>query len=111
MRAQEQIELIKSLKMPPDFIINIKVCLNASDGCRYVFSLFKFSPLFTQCADKDLVERLAGLKQLPENGQLFTRSQWQREVTSYRIWDGEDDMDGAKEDENEANVSLKKRKV
>lgn len=25
MRAREQLELIKNLKMPPDFIINIKV--------------------------------------------------------------------------------------
>lgn len=58
-----------------------------------------------QCGDKDLVERLAGLKQLPENGQLFTRSQWQREVTSYRIWSGDDDVEDAKEDEKEANES------
>lgn len=47
------------------------------------------------------MERLAGLKQLPGNGQLFTRSQWQQEVTSYRTWNGEDDM----EDENEAKVN------
>lgn len=32
MRAREQIELLKNLKMPPDFIINIKVCPNVSDA-------------------------------------------------------------------------------
>ncbi|XP_075872948.1 adenylate kinase 9 isoform X2 [Nelusetta ayraudi] len=79
MRAREQLELIKNLKMAPDFIINIK------------------------CADKDLVERLAGLKQLPETGQLFTRSQWQREISSYRTWDGDDDLNDTKVEENEAN--------
>lgn len=68
--------------------------------------MFGFSHLLAQCADKDLVERLTGLKQLPETGQLFTRSQWQREISSYRTWDGEDDMDDTKVEENEANVSL-----
>ncbi|XP_071335378.1 adenylate kinase 9 isoform X3 [Trachinotus anak] len=55
LKIQEQIELIKNLKLTPDFIINIK------------------------CADKDLAQRLSGLKQYPETGQLYNRDQWRRE--------------------------------
>lgn len=36
------------------------------------------SPTFHQCADKDLVQRLSGLKQHPETGQLYTRDQWEQ---------------------------------
>ncbi|XP_053192664.1 adenylate kinase 9 [Scomber japonicus] len=52
LKICEQIELIKNLKLTPDFIINIK------------------------CADKDLVQRLSGQKQHPETGQLYNRHQW-----------------------------------
>uniref|UniRef100_A0A672GWK8 (d)CMP kinase n=1 Tax=Salarias fasciatus TaxID=181472 RepID=A0A672GWK8_SALFA len=52
LKIPEQIEQIKNLKLAPDVIINIK------------------------CADEDLVQRLSGLKQHPETGQLFTRDQW-----------------------------------
>ncbi|XP_029352962.1 adenylate kinase 9 [Echeneis naucrates] len=55
LQIHKQIELIKSLKLTPDFIINIK------------------------CADKDLIHRLSGLKQHPETGQLYNRFQWKRE--------------------------------
>ncbi|XP_060948026.1 adenylate kinase 9-like [Limanda limanda] len=55
LKIHEQVATIKNLKLTPDFIINIK------------------------CADKDLAERLAGLKQYPETGQLFTRDKWQCE--------------------------------
>ncbi|XP_038592648.1 adenylate kinase 9 isoform X2 [Micropterus salmoides] len=55
LKIPEQIELIKNLKLTPDFIINIK------------------------CADKDLVYRLSGLKQHPETGQLYNRDRWKRE--------------------------------
>lgn len=34
---------------------------------------------FHQCPDKDLVQRLSGLKQDPETGQFYNRDQWQRE--------------------------------
>ncbi|KAK1889504.1 Adenylate kinase 9 [Dissostichus eleginoides] len=47
LKIHEQLELIKNLKLTPDFIINIK------------------------CADKDLARRLSGLKQHPETGQLI----------------------------------------
>ncbi|XP_075315081.1 adenylate kinase 9 [Odontesthes bonariensis] len=55
LKIHEQIQLIKNLKLAPDFIINIK------------------------CADKDLVERLSGLKQHPVTGQLYRKDQWKRE--------------------------------
>ncbi|XP_030577131.1 adenylate kinase 9 isoform X3 [Archocentrus centrarchus] len=55
LKINEQIELIKNLKLAPDFIINIK------------------------CADKDLVQRLSGLKQDPETGQFYNRDQWEHE--------------------------------
>ncbi|KAK2856221.1 hypothetical protein Q5P01_004956 [Channa striata] len=51
LKVHEQIELIKTLKLTPDFIINIK------------------------CADKDLARRLSDLKQHPETGKLYTREQ------------------------------------
>ncbi|KAI7799765.1 adenylate kinase 9 [Triplophysa rosa] len=47
VKIPEQIDLIKNLKMPPDFIINIK------------------------CADKDLIQRLSGERQHPETGRVF----------------------------------------
>uniref|UniRef100_A0A8C2ZHF6 AAA+ ATPase domain-containing protein n=1 Tax=Cyclopterus lumpus TaxID=8103 RepID=A0A8C2ZHF6_CYCLU len=55
LKIHEQLELIKNLKLTPDFIINIKY------------------------ADKDLVHRLSGLKQHTETGQLYNREQWTRE--------------------------------
>ncbi|KAM4529308.1 adenylate kinase 9 [Fundulus diaphanus] len=72
----DQIELIRNLKLTPDFIINIK------------------------CADKDLVQRLSGLKQHPESGKLYSRDQWKEEQVSCRkekSWSQEMD-----EDEEEA---------
>ncbi|XP_062872509.1 adenylate kinase 9 [Trichomycterus rosablanca] len=52
LTIQEQIELLKNLKLPPDIIINIK------------------------CADQDLIHRLAGQKQHPETGRIFLREEW-----------------------------------
>uniref|UniRef100_UPI003AAF6DC3 adenylate kinase 9 n=1 Tax=Centroberyx gerrardi TaxID=166262 RepID=UPI003AAF6DC3 len=55
LKIHEQIELIKNLKLTPDFIINIK------------------------CGDKDLIQRLSGLRQHQETGQLYLREQWNPE--------------------------------
>ncbi|XP_034436680.1 adenylate kinase 9-like [Hippoglossus hippoglossus] len=74
MTIPEQVALIKNLKLTPDFIINIK------------------------CADKDLAQRLSGLKQYSETGQLFTRDQWQREDVYIKK---KDSMDEAMENEKE----------
>ncbi|KAG1963767.1 adenylate kinase 9 [Pimephales promelas] len=52
LKIQEQIDLIKSLEMPPDFIINIK------------------------CADSDLIHRLSGERQHPETGRVFQKEKW-----------------------------------
>ncbi|XP_053315810.1 adenylate kinase 9 [Spea bombifrons] len=52
IRIPEQIALIKSLKLKPDVIINIK------------------------CPDKDLSKRLSGRKQDPVTGSVYQREQW-----------------------------------
>ncbi|KAF7690035.1 adenylate kinase 9 isoform X1 [Silurus meridionalis] len=52
LKISEQIDLVKKLKLPPDFIINIK------------------------CADTDLINRLAGQR------QHFDREQWDSRVSS-----------------------------
>uniref|UniRef100_A0A3P9IZJ1 Adenylate kinase 9 n=1 Tax=Oryzias latipes TaxID=8090 RepID=A0A3P9IZJ1_ORYLA len=51
----KQLELIQNLKLPLDFVINIK------------------------CPDSDLVQRLSGLKKHPETGQSYSRDQWECE--------------------------------
>ncbi len=53
-----------------------------SDKDLYIWDWFDDelnTPIFHQCADKDLVLRLSGLKQHPETGQLYNRDQWKRE--------------------------------
>uniref|UniRef100_A0A3B5A2W7 Adenylate kinase 9 n=1 Tax=Stegastes partitus TaxID=144197 RepID=A0A3B5A2W7_9TELE len=70
LKIHEQIELIKNLKLSPDFIINIK-----------------------QCADKDLVQRLSGLKQHPETGKLYSRDQWKRDEVYNKTRDIKDQDD------------------
>uniref|UniRef100_A0A3B3DAK3 Uncharacterized protein n=1 Tax=Oryzias melastigma TaxID=30732 RepID=A0A3B3DAK3_ORYME len=57
--VHKQLELVQNLKLPPDFIINIK------------------------CPDSDLVQRLSGLRTHPETGQSFSRDQWEREEEEY----------------------------
>ncbi|XP_073708860.1 adenylate kinase 9 [Garra rufa] len=61
LKIQEQLDLIKSLRMPPDFIINIK------------------------CADKDLIRRLSDERQHPETGRVFQREQWDPDVKKESI--------------------------
>ncbi|KAM9339254.1 adenylate kinase 9 [Symphorus nematophorus] len=73
LKIQEQIELIKNLKLTPDFIINIK------------------------CADRDLAHRLSGLKQHPQTGQLYSRDQWQSE----EVFNKKKNKDEEVEDEEE----------
>lgn len=59
--------------------------------------------IFHQCADKDLVQRLSGLKQHPETGQLYNRDQWKREEVFNKM---KEDMEEELEDEEE-QVSVK----
>lgn len=51
-----------------------------------------YYPLFHQCTDKDLVDRLSGLKQCPDTGELYARNQWQKKEDSFkRIKNNEDE--------------------
>lgn len=50
------------------------------------------------------MDRLSGVKQYPETGQLYSRNQWQQEIGSYKTEDKDDDME-QKEEEIEETVS------
>ncbi|NXN17391.1 KAD9 kinase, partial [Indicator maculatus] len=56
MTVCQQIEKIKSLKLKPDFLINIK------------------------CSDYDLCQRMSGQRQHPDSGQVYQRNQWDPDV-------------------------------
>uniref|UniRef100_A0A667Z4H0 Uncharacterized protein n=1 Tax=Myripristis murdjan TaxID=586833 RepID=A0A667Z4H0_9TELE len=60
LKIHEQIDLIKNLRLTPDFIINIK------------------------CPDKDLIQRLSGVRKHPETGQSYLREQWSIEKVDKR---------------------------
>ncbi|XP_029281159.1 LOW QUALITY PROTEIN: adenylate kinase 9 [Cottoperca gobio] len=78
LKIHEQLELIKNLKLKPDFIINIK------------------------CADKDLIHRLSGLKQHPETGQLYSREPWKREELFNKKRDNKDEEVEDEDEEKQA---------
>ncbi|XP_058469998.1 adenylate kinase 9 [Solea solea] len=78
LKVHEQIEVIKNLKLTVDFIINIK------------------------CADKDLAQRLSGLKQHPETGQVHTTDHWKVNI--------KENMDEEVEDEEELAAEEKPKK-
>ncbi|KAL6095965.1 ak9 [Pungitius sinensis] len=83
LKIHEQLELIKSLKLTPDFIINIK------------------------CADKDLVHRLSGLKLHPETGQLYNRGQWMRvEEFNKKREDKDEEVEKEEEEEKELQKDI-----
>ncbi|XP_069014339.1 adenylate kinase 9 [Embiotoca jacksoni] len=73
----EQVELIQNLKLRPDFIINIK------------------------CADLDMVQRLSGLKQHPETGQLYNRHQWEHDLYKKKKEIKDQDVEEEEEEEEE----------
>ncbi|XP_030626692.1 adenylate kinase 9 [Chanos chanos] len=76
LKIPEQIELIKNLRLNPDFIINIK------------------------CADRDLTQRLGGQRQHAETGRVFLKEQWdpvKKEATKRRS----DEEEEEEEEENE----------
>ncbi|NWS71434.1 KAD9 kinase, partial [Crotophaga sulcirostris] len=56
MTISQQIEKIKSLKLKPDLLINIK------------------------CSDYDLWQRTSGQRQHPDSGQIYQRNQWDPNV-------------------------------
>ncbi|XP_041832401.1 adenylate kinase 9 isoform X1 [Melanotaenia boesemani] len=71
-KIQEHIKMIKNLKLIPDFIINIK------------------------CGDKDLVQRLSGLKQHPVTGHFYSKDHWK-----YEEFDGKEEKIKDQEEDNE----------
>ncbi|XP_037541400.1 adenylate kinase 9 [Nematolebias whitei] len=77
LKIPDQIELIKNLKLSPDFIINIK------------------------CAGKDLVQRLSGLKQHPVTGQLCNREEWTHEEVFIKKEKNKDQEVNKEEEEEE----------
>ncbi|XP_054876008.1 adenylate kinase 9 [Poeciliopsis prolifica] len=82
---QDQIELIKNLKLTPDFIINMK------------------------SSDIDLVKRLSGLKQHPETGQLHNMNIWQKEeelLKKGREQESDEDDDDDEEEAEEEPLSM-----
>ncbi|XP_015279090.1 PREDICTED: adenylate kinase 9-like, partial [Gekko japonicus] len=60
MTITEQIEIIRNLKLKPDFLINIK------------------------CPDYDLCQRLSGQRQLYTTGQVFQRDEWDPDIIEKR---------------------------
>ncbi|XP_047429649.1 adenylate kinase 9 [Mugil cephalus] len=81
LKTREQMDLIKTLKLTPDFIINIK------------------------CADKDLVRRLSGLKQHPETCQSYSKDQLKLEdVYSKKKEIKEEDVEEEDDEEEEAQA-------
>ena len=124
LKIHEQLELIKNLKLTPDFIINIKVIhmfSTLSCSCmkqQFVHILINLSlvfwkyfaysiwdlyhtSIFHQCADKDLARRLSGLKQHPETGQLYNRDQWMREDVFIKNKENNDEEGEDEEDEKQ----------
>ncbi|KAK7907798.1 hypothetical protein WMY93_016410 [Mugilogobius chulae] len=80
LKIQEQIELLKNLKLPPDFIINIK------------------------CNDRDLAERLSGLRQYPETGRFYQKDEWMRDIVSNPKKEKESPNEDEEEEEEEEVV-------
>ncbi|XP_046877163.1 adenylate kinase 9 isoform X1 [Hypomesus transpacificus] len=94
LKIQDQIELIKNLKLTPDFIINIK------------------------CPDRDLIRRQTGQRQHPETGRVFLREQWdlvKKETTKKRSdaeeEEGEEEEEPLEEVEEEVERELQKEMI
>ncbi|XP_034143546.1 adenylate kinase 9-like [Esox lucius] len=77
LKIQEQIELIKNLRLAPDFIINIK------------------------CPDRDLTNRLAGQRQHPETGRVFLMDQWDPPKKDTTKKNMETEAEGEEDDEEQ----------
>ncbi|XP_059368551.1 adenylate kinase 9 [Carassius carassius] len=82
LKIQEQIDLIKSLRMPPDFIVNIK------------------------CADRDLIRRLSDERQHPETGRVFQREKWDPDVKKESLMKSRNRENEEEEEEEEETEDL-----
>ncbi|XP_063152555.1 adenylate kinase 9 [Candoia aspera] len=83
MATPEQIEVIKNLKLKPDFLINIK------------------------CPNNDLCQKITGQRQHPETGRIFQREEWDPEIIEKRkkkkkeLHKSEEDEEAEEEEEEE----------
>ncbi|XP_072356094.1 adenylate kinase 9 isoform X2 [Scyliorhinus torazame] len=75
LNIPEQIQLLKSLPLKPDFIINIK------------------------CPDHDLCERVSGQRQDPLTGKIYPREQWDPEKVEKEKIKGETEEEENDEEE------------
>ncbi|NWU27626.1 KAD9 kinase, partial [Dyaphorophyia castanea] len=77
MTVPQQIEKIMNLKLKPDVLINIK------------------------CPDYELCQRISGLRQNPDSGEMYQRSQWDPKVTDKRKKEKDQDEEEEEEEEEE----------
>uniref|UniRef100_A0A8C6VDN3 AAA+ ATPase domain-containing protein n=1 Tax=Naja naja TaxID=35670 RepID=A0A8C6VDN3_NAJNA len=83
MSTPEQIDVIKNLKLKPDFLINIK------------------------CPNNDLCQRITGQRQQPDTGHIFKREDWDPDIIEKRkkkkkeLRKGEEEDEEAEEEEEE----------
>ncbi|XP_034265034.1 adenylate kinase 9 isoform X2 [Pantherophis guttatus] len=83
MSTPEQINVIKNLKLKPDFLINIK------------------------CPNNDLCQRITGQRQQPDTGHIFKRDDWDPDIIEKRkkkkkeLRKSEDEDEEAEEEEEE----------
>ncbi|ETE69947.1 Adenylate kinase domain-containing protein 1, partial [Ophiophagus hannah] len=83
MSTPEQIDVIKNLKLKPDFLINIK------------------------CPNNDLCQRITGQRQQPDTGHIFKREDWDPDIIEKRkkkkkeLHKGEEEDEEAEEEEEE----------
>ncbi|NXB65819.1 KAD9 kinase, partial [Struthidea cinerea] len=77
MTVPQQIEKIMNLKLKPDVLINIK------------------------CPDYDLCQRISGLRQNPDSGEVYQRSQWDPKVTDKHKKEKDQDEEEDEEEDEE----------
>ncbi|NWW00081.1 KAD9 kinase, partial [Machaerirhynchus nigripectus] len=77
MTIPQQIEKIMNLKLKPDVLINIK------------------------CPDYELCQRISGLRQNPDSGEMYQRSQWDPKVTDKRKKEKDQDEEEDEEEDEE----------
>ncbi|NWW26705.1 KAD9 kinase, partial [Falcunculus frontatus] len=77
LTVPQQIEKIMNLKLKPDVLINIK------------------------CPDYELCQRISGLRQNPDSGEMYQRSQWDPKVTDKHKKEKDQDEEEDEEEDQE----------
>ncbi|NXB23981.1 KAD9 kinase, partial [Rhagologus leucostigma] len=77
LTVPQQIEKIMNLKLKPDVLINIK------------------------CPDYELCQRISGLRQNPDSGEMYQRSQWDPKVIDKCKKEKDDDEEEDEEEDEE----------